>query len=279
MDVDRDGSGSTKTGVHVNGQSSRQGSTPPEDGTDEGINQRREVVFLIQQLCVMGKNVQLPARMSLFRTLVDRGILFAVQWALSFSEKDEVSKQLISAGGEILACLLDHDIHGVRGHVLKQVGAIEKEKKAGKEGADKAETVLALMCRMLASSQDLAVQCQVGDALRTLLDIPPNDSEAQVRVRHGFYAYCRSSFHTQTVVGVKLLARMKDEPGIERFLDYFYKQCIETLFRPFQDVPDFKNLTSKLGNAYHLIDRPQMLIYRSSPSFDAGNDKPLPISM
>jgi protein phosphatase-4 regulatory subunit 3 len=51
---------------------------------------------------------------------------------------------------------------------------------------------------------------------------------------------------------------MKDEPGIERFLDYFYKQCIETLFRPFQDVPEFKNLTSKLGKGY-LIDRPQSL--------------------
>jgi protein phosphatase-4 regulatory subunit 3 len=44
------------------------------------------------------------------------------------------------------------------------------------------------------------------------------------------------------VVGVKLLGRGKDDPGTEKFLDYFYKGCIELLFKPFSDVPEFKNL-------------------------------------
>ena len=56
------------------------------------------------------------------------------------------------------------------------------------------------------------------------------------------------------MVGVKLLARAKDDPGTERFLDYFYKQCIETLFRPFQDVPEFKNLTSRQNRIEGSID-------------------------
>ena len=158
---------------------SRSGSyafAPPEELTDEDIALRREVIFLIQQLCVMGKNVQLPARMALFRTLVDRGVLFGVQWALNLPEKDDASKSIISAGGEILAALLDHDLNGVRGHVLKQVVAIEKEREARKKGADKAETILEMACRIVAQSPGLAVQCQIGDALKVWMDIPAGDA-------------------------------------------------------------------------------------------------------
>lgn len=45
---------------------------------------------------------------------------------------------------------------------------------------------------------------------------------------------------------MKLLQRAKDDPGVERFLDYFYKHCIETLFRPFGDVPEFRTVTGKV---------------------------------
>lgn len=148
---------------------------PPDDLTEPEINQRREVVLLIQQLCIMGKNVQLPARMALFRILVDRGILFAVQWAMNLPESVENNKQMISAGGEVLAALLDHDLNGVRGHVLKQILAIEKERTAGKRGADKAETLLEMVCRIMARSKDLAVQSLVGDALKVWMDTPSVD--------------------------------------------------------------------------------------------------------
>ncbi|KDQ29679.1 hypothetical protein PLEOSDRAFT_1039040, partial [Pleurotus ostreatus PC15] len=149
------------------------------------VTLRREVIFLIQQLCVMAKNVQLPARMALFRTLVDRGVLFAVQWAVGLPEKLPVNLPIIAAGGEILAALLDHDLTGVRGHVLKQVTAIEKEKDAGKKGADKAETILAMVCRILIQSRDLAVQSLVGDALKVWMDIPLNDGTEAAHVSDG----------------------------------------------------------------------------------------------
>ncbi|EIW76187.1 DUF625-domain-containing protein [Coniophora puteana RWD-64-598 SS2] len=145
---------------------------------------RREVVVLIQQLCAMGKNVQLPARMALFRTLVDCGVLFAVQWALGLVNMAEANLVMISTAGEVLSAVLEHDLVGVRNHVLKQVQAVEKEKQAGRKGADKAETLLALMCRVLAGSRELAVQSQVGDALRTLLEISVgNGPETPVSTR------------------------------------------------------------------------------------------------
>ena len=145
---------------------------PPDNLTEAEVSLRRDVIVLLQHLCIMGKNVQLPARMALFRTLVDRGVLFAVQWALNLPEKDEANKQMFAAAGEVLTALLDHDLNGVRGHVLKQVLAIDKEREAGKKGADKAETILEMTCRIMAQSKELAVQSQIGDALKVWMDVP-----------------------------------------------------------------------------------------------------------
>ncbi|KAJ8698742.1 Platinum sensitivity protein [Pleurotus ostreatus] len=234
MDVDQKSPVNGLTHTVVNGQVSRSSHysfAPPEELSEAEVTLRREVIFLIQQLCVMAKNVQLPARMALFRTLVDRGVLFAVQWAVGLPEKLPVNLPIIAAGGEILAALLDHDLTGVRGHVLKQVTAIEKEKDAGKKGADKAETILAMVCRILIQSRDLAVQSLVGDALKVWMDIPLNDGTEAAH---------------QQQPGVKMLPRGKDDPGTEKYMEYFYNgNCIHTLLRPFNDIPpwqDFKEL-------------------------------------
>ncbi|KAI6034555.1 component of IIS longevity pathway SMK-1-domain-containing protein [Pisolithus microcarpus] len=201
---------------------------PPGPLTESDTAFRREVVLLIQQLCVMGKNVQLPARMALFRTLVDRGILFAVQWAFGLNEKESTSKVVMNAASEVMSALLDHDLHGVRGHVYKQAMALDREKDAERIGVDKAETLLKLMCRVLTQSRDLAVQCQIGDALKALLDVSQN------AVGPGT---------TPSALGARLSARPKDDPGTEKFLDYFYKNCIEVLFKPYGDISDFRKQT------------------------------------
>ncbi|KAJ3849444.1 component of IIS longevity pathway SMK-1-domain-containing protein [Lentinula lateritia] len=206
---------------------------PPEEMSEAALELRRSVIFLIQQLCVMGKNVQLPARLALFRTLVDRGVLFAIQWALGLPEKQPVTKTMISAGGEVLAALLDHDLGGVRAHVLKQVVAIDKERAAGKRGADKAETIVELCCRNLSQSKDLAVQSQIGDALKVWLDVPLSTDNF-------------SSGGSEATQAMASKMTRKDEPGTERFIEYFYKNCAQILFKPFSDLPDWKNVTESI---------------------------------
>jgi len=151
---------------------------PSTDGDAEskaglGVT-RRSIVLMLQQLCAMGKNVQLPTRLTLFRNLIDRAILFPVQWALTQDENDEQGKQSIGAAGEILSVLLDHDINGVRGFVLRQTTEADGEQS---------NTLLLLMCKNMVRSRDLAVQSQIGDALRLMLEIPlndPNDPASQV---------------------------------------------------------------------------------------------------
>lgn len=224
MDVD-----GKPNGAHANGSTSTPrpfSFGPPDNLSAHELALRREVLVLIQQLCVMGKNVPLAARISLFRSLVNRGILFAVQWAFSLSENDPEAKTTISIAGEVMSALLDHDLNGVRNHITKQASAIERESKEGRPMGEQAETLLRIMCKVLTHTRDLALQCQVGDALKTMLDVSPKDGPDL----------------TPAGLNVKLL-RPKDDPGTEKFLDYFYKRCIELLFKPFSDIPDFKTQT------------------------------------
>lgn len=161
-------------------QPEKTGSDPHANGaakpqlSEAEIKHRREVVSLVQQLCVMGKNVQLPARMALFRSLSDRGILFAVQWALGQPESDPEGLHMISAAGEVLTTLLDHDVNGVRGHALKQLGPPDSDKNSPRKIDH--DTILSVLCRVLVKSRDLAVQSQIAESLRSILDVPPNDA-------------------------------------------------------------------------------------------------------
>lgn len=143
------------------------------DGVDED-RRRCEVILLIQQLCIMGKNVQLPTRMGLFKTLVDRGIVQPVQWALGQPEGTEFGQQMIAVAGEVLVTLLDHDVNGVRDHVVTQCEGSE-----AREGRD--ESLLTLLCGLMVRSRDLGVQTVVGDSLKLMLEMPPADMNDVVR--------------------------------------------------------------------------------------------------
>lgn len=140
------------------------------------LKRRREIVSLLQQLCVMGKNVQLPARMGLFHALAERGVLFAVQWALSQPENEPEGLQMISAGGEILSSILDHDIMTVRNQVIKVfhiIAELENERSAGKR--PQMEPITVMLCRVMTRSRNLAVQSLIAEALRVMLEVPQGD--------------------------------------------------------------------------------------------------------
>ncbi|KAG1737393.1 component of IIS longevity pathway SMK-1-domain-containing protein [Suillus lakei] len=209
--------------------------SPPDNLSEHEMALCREVLVLIQQLCVMGINVPLAAHISLFQSLVNRGILFTVQWVFSLSENDPEAKTTISIAGEVMSVPPDHDLNGVRNHITKQASAIERESKEGRPMGEQAEMLLQIMCRVLTQTWDLVLQCQIGDTLKTMLDVSPKDGpDMTPRLQAG--------------LNVKLL-RPKDDPGTEKFLDYFYKRCIELLFKPFSDIPDFKNQTAWLPHS------------------------------
>ena len=49
-------------------------------------------------------------------------------------------------------------------------------------------------------------------------------------------------------MGAKLFMRAKDDPGVERFLEYFYRSCVNVLFHPLFEVSEFKSLTGALNS-------------------------------
>jgi protein phosphatase-4 regulatory subunit 3 len=156
---------------------SRAGIDADSEGLPNGVDEdrrRREVILLIQQLCIMGKNVQLPTRMGLFKTLVDRGIVQPVQWALGQPEGTELGQQMIAVAGEVLVTLLDHDVNGVREHVVTQCDGFEVRQSRD-------ESLLTLLCGLMIRSRDLAVQTVVGDSLKLMLEMPPQDMNDVVR--------------------------------------------------------------------------------------------------
>ncbi|KAH7100629.1 DUF625-domain-containing protein [Auriculariales sp. MPI-PUGE-AT-0066] len=225
------------------GKRSRSPTPPSSDSVAASVTEenRRDAIFLLQQLCAMAKNVQLPARMALFRTVVEHGALHALQWALAYGSTTE-DQLLISTAGELLTLLVEHDTSGARSHILRQATALrEDEKERSKEpssskspsdssasvGPRTTEVLLAEMIRSLNSSQEWALKSQMADTLRVLLDSPTESQGVQL-------------------TAIRAL-RPKDDPNHDSFLEQFYNGWVSDLFAPLMSgVPEFKSFTDPL---------------------------------
>ncbi len=135
----------------------------PESETDTDANikaadaHKAEVVALLHQLVLMGKNVQLPNRLGLYRNLVERGLLYICGW--SFRQSD---LKVLSSAAEIMALILDHDVHSVRAHALK-------ERSMGMR------TIARECVELIASNREIGISGQIADALRAMLDTSSED--------------------------------------------------------------------------------------------------------
>jgi len=127
----------------------RPGSPNPDSPLDE---RRRDIVLLLNQLMILGKGVQLPNRLALYRNLIDRGLLYAVEWSFRRNEA-----QLLHAGAEILTLAVELDVNAVRMHVLKEDEA-------------KRRSLIIDIIALLSRTKNMGLLSQVGDSLRNLLD-------------------------------------------------------------------------------------------------------------
>lgn len=131
----------------------KAGTTEPAEQDQAEMDRKRNVVALLHQLMLMGKQVQQQHRQQLYRTLMEHGLLFVCEWALS-----STNPQLLNQASEMLAIVLEHDINAVRQHSLK-------------ENEAKRRTIAEEICDLLIRSEDLGLKSQMADAIRTLLDI------------------------------------------------------------------------------------------------------------
>lgn len=73
------------------------------------------------------------------------------------------------------------------------------------------------------------------------------------------------------------MQRAKDDPGVEKFLEYFYKSCIDTLYKPFGDIPEFRQLQSKKPFLY--ISYQLIVVRRVHPSHVEGTNEFVPLPL
>ncbi|KAG9010898.1 Platinum sensitivity protein [Tulasnella sp. JGI-2019a] len=252
----------------------------PSDGTE---HKKRDIIILIHQLCIMGKNVQIPARLALYRCLVDKGLLPALSWALlryahaHLDAEGGRDVQVLNAAAEILIIVSEHDANGVRIVALKQAdpnGEWDKQRprtdsgNSSGSGSSGATVVTNSPLMGMGGMEGMGVGQGGGtpygpDGKWMLQSDVPTVVTAIVKV---LTTAKDVALRAQMAEALRLLLEVPtmDEPppnmkvtppkGLpqredlttERFLSYFYDSCIGTMYKPLMDVPQCNAITTPM---------------------------------
>jgi protein phosphatase-4 regulatory subunit 3 len=191
----------------------------------ETEEKKAEAIIFLQQLCAMGKQVQLPYRIALYRTLTEWGLLIVLEYALTRSEA-----RLRNAAAEVLMTITEYDAMGVRVHVLEQV--------------DKAATPLITKLSDILHEGDgeLGLKTQITESLRILFDSGPDGSSGGPNV-------------AQTLAAAAAAAAAANDGGrsqkddTDRFLNWFYDGEVDHLFSPLKNLTTYKELNQQVANS------------------------------
>ncbi|WOO79694.1 putative protein [Vanrija pseudolonga] len=161
---------------------------------------KRDLVMFLHQLMVMGKGVQVPNRLALYRTLLDRGLLFACEWA--FRQREAT---ILHAGAEILTLCVEHDVNAVRLHVLREEELTRR-------------TLVMEIIGLLQSTHDQGLVQQTVETLRTLLEPGPDNEQTfgrakELSVVDTFTQYFYDQCATQLLAPLSDLPDLKDQKG------------------------------------------------------------------
>jgi protein phosphatase-4 regulatory subunit 3 len=149
---------------------------------NEALDERkRDIVMFLQQLMLMGKGVQVPNRLALYRCLLDRGLLSVCEWAFKRQEA-----QLLHATAEIVTLAVEHDVNAVRMLGLK-------ENEANKR------TLMEEIIDMLVVSRNLGLLSQMTDTMRTLLESNESEVGSRVKVADGSLLFGKKGLYRKTL--------------------------------------------------------------------------------
>lgn len=200
-------------------------SPQPEEEKDHQVDQvdqirlkKRQSIQFLTQLTQMSKNLQLPLRTSLYRTLVEKGLLKALEKALVFANNDDEEGEgkdleLRSQVIQVWMSVVDLDSKDVRAYCLnqgkeeqqeeeeeeaeeettttnrgdndeKEGGESNKEEQAEKSKVvDHNQTMLGGLIETLKTEQDLGIKTHLAEALRVLLDAAGESGPLEVTLQ------------------------------------------------------------------------------------------------
>ncbi|PHH81756.1 hypothetical protein CDD82_7926 [Ophiocordyceps australis] len=169
---------------------------------------RKEAVLFIQQCCAIAKNIQPPARQTLYNNFIAHGLLQVIHFGLRHADV------AVRVGAtDIMISIIDHDPHMIRQTMYRQMH-------------DEQNGLLDSVIELLLVEVDLGVKSQLAEALKVLLDQAPpmqGPQEQFPKTNGEFTARPRPS------VGAS-------DPQHELFLTRFYERYAPRLFKPLLDL-------------------------------------------
>jgi len=166
---------------------------------------KKEAVLFIQQCCAIAKNLQPPARQTLYNNFLSHGLLRVINFGLrSFDVTVRVGAT------DILVSMIDHDPQMIRHTIYRQI-------------QDKHSPLTDTLIDLLLVEVDLGIRSQVSDALKVLLDPTPPVGPPEPR---GDFIVGQPRGRVQQTI----------DPQQDVFLNHFYENSAVRLFRPLIDL-------------------------------------------
>ncbi|KAH6659776.1 component of IIS longevity pathway SMK-1-domain-containing protein [Truncatella angustata] len=169
----------------------------------EDPKRKKDAVLFIQQCCTVAKNLQPPARQTLYNNFIVHGLFSVINFGLRHTDT------AVRVGAtDIMVCMIDHDPQMIRQTIYRQL-------------SESQPPLTDSLIDLLLIEVDLGVKSQVSDALKVLLDQGPPPQEQAFAKANGEYA-ARAQARLQAAA----------DPQQERFLDSFYENSAPRLFQP-----------------------------------------------
>ncbi|XP_044724148.1 component of IIS longevity pathway SMK-1 domain-containing protein [Hirsutella rhossiliensis] len=188
---------------------------------------RKEAVLFIQQCCAIAKNIQPPARQTLYNNFIAHGLLQVIHFGL---RHNDVAVRV--GATDIMISIIDHDPHMIRQTIYRQM----HENQSGLTDS---------LIELLLVEVDLGVKSQISEALKVLLD-------------QGMVAQAPEHFPK---VNGEFTGRLRPQPSLdpqqELFLTRFYERSALKLFQPLVDLENRTdmNFTAQQASMFtYLVD-------------------------
>ncbi|KAL4722617.1 Platinum sensitivity protein [Fusarium chlamydosporum] len=167
---------------------------------------KKEAVLFIQQCCAIAKNIQPPARQTLYNNFLAHGLLQVINFGLRHHDVG------VRVGAtDILISIIDHDPQMIRQTLYRQVH-------------DKVTPLTDSLIDLLLVEVDLGVKSQISEALKVLLDPGPQQLQNEA------FQKANGELDSQEI------PRSATDSDEEVFLHAFYEHSAPKLFKPLADL-------------------------------------------
>ncbi|EAW12839.1 SMEK family protein [Aspergillus clavatus NRRL 1] len=192
------------------------------DPRNADLRRKDDAVQFLHQCAGIAKNLQAPARATLFANFINHGLFAVIAFAIKHP-----NPAMRTTGVDLLVALLDHDPIMMRGYMLKAVN----EKKT---------PLTDTLIDLLHAESDLGVKNQLADAIKVLLDpqIPLPDTMGRA--------------------GPDYFSKFRPNILSDAFMQNHFDESARRLFLPLkrlEDRTDVNDLTFQEVSLYsHLVD-------------------------